>query len=92
MEIPAALHGLQNQYQCILSYFKFGRFDPVEQAKVFREKVLEYQSRDFQAKWHEHISLIPLEQSTANPFNTAQILFPTLWTQLTSSTATNNTP
>ncbi|CAF1165094.1 unnamed protein product, partial [Rotaria sordida] len=42
MEIPAALNGLQNQYQCILSHFNFGCFDPVEQARIFREQVFGY--------------------------------------------------
>lgn len=91
MEIPAALHGLQNQYQSILSRFNFGRFDPVEQAKVFREKVFEYQSRDFQAEWHKNIVLIPMDDFTDDTFCTAQMLLPTLWIQLTSSTAHNNT-
>ncbi|CAF3391060.1 unnamed protein product [Rotaria sp. Silwood2] len=83
MEVPAALNGLQNQYECILSHFNFGRFDPMEQARVFREQILDYQSRDSQAEWHKHIILIPLNEPTENRFRTAQILLRTLWTQLT---------
>ncbi|CAF3264492.1 unnamed protein product [Rotaria sp. Silwood2] len=83
MELPAALRGLQNRYQSILSHFNFGCFDPVEQARIFREVVLDYQSRDSQVDWHKHIILIPLNESTENHVRTAEILLPTIWTQLT---------
>ncbi|CAF1557190.1 unnamed protein product [Rotaria sp. Silwood1] len=85
MELPAALRGLQNRYQSILSHFNFGCFDPVEQARIFREAILDYQSRDTQADWHKHIILIPLNESTKNYVRTAEILLSTIWTQLTLS-------
>jgi hypothetical protein len=92
MEIPAALHGLQNQYQNIVSRFNFGRFNPSEQAITFREKVEEYKSRDQNAKWHNWIMFVPLDRPSAtleNNSNThyeqAEVLLKTLWNRLSLS-------
>jgi hypothetical protein len=92
MEIPAALHGLQNQYQNIVSRFNFGRFNPSEQAITFREKVEEYKSRDQNAKWHKWIMFVPLDRPSATLENNsnanyeqAEVLLKTLWNRLSLS-------
>ncbi|CAF2446477.1 unnamed protein product [Rotaria sp. Silwood2] len=94
MEIPAALHGLQNQYQNILSHFNFGTFDPLEQAMTFRKKVEEYKASEQDAKWHENIILVPLdrpstilENKSITSFQQAEILLKTLWEYLSSSSS-----
>ena len=92
MEIPAALHGLQNQYENILSHFNFGSFDPLEQAVVFRSKVEEYFSTDEDKTWHDNILLVPLDNPhTSNGidpisnFQQAQILLRTLYHKIRAS-------
>ncbi len=89
MEIPAALHGLQNQYQNILSRFNFGTFNSTEQAITFREKVEEYKSRDQNAKWHKWIMFVPLnrpsttlENNCYTHYEQAEVLLKSLWKRL----------
>ncbi|CAF0930500.1 unnamed protein product [Rotaria sordida] len=94
MEIPAALHGLQNQYQNILSHFNFGTFNPLEQAMTFRRKVEEHKASEPDAKWHEDIILVPLDRPSIIPenksitsFQQAEILLKTLWEHLSSASS-----
>jgi hypothetical protein len=89
MEIPAALHGLQNQYENISSHFNFGSFDPLEQAIVFRSKTGEFFSNDIDKRWHENILLVPLdkpqtsvENDSVTKFEQAHILLQTVWQKL----------
>ncbi|CAF0831061.1 unnamed protein product [Adineta steineri] len=89
MEIPAALNGLQNQYDNVLSQFHFGRFNPLEQANVFREKVEEFFRNDSDKTWHENILIVSLDKPSviyeSNPQNQIQqnrILLQTLWKKL----------
>jgi hypothetical protein len=82
MEIPAALHGLQNQYENIRSHFNFGSFDPLEQAFVFRKEVEKFFSSD----QDENVVIVCLDkpsQLDVNRFQQAQILLKTLWMKLT---------
>jgi hypothetical protein len=89
MEVPAALHGLENQYQSVLSHFNFGSFDPLEQAIAFRSKIEEFLSKDQDKTWHENIVLVPLdkphtcaETDSITNFEQATILLQTLWRKL----------
>ncbi|CAF1651665.1 unnamed protein product, partial [Adineta ricciae] len=88
MEIPAALHGLQNQYENLLSHFHFGTFDPWEQAMKFQEKVKEFFENDLEKIWQENIRIVPLEKPhkirDSDHFQLTRILLGTLWTKLSS--------
>lgn len=64
MEIPAALNGLQNQYQHLLSHLKFGSFDPLEQATIFRETVENLMAKDSDRICHENIILVSMDKPT----------------------------
>ncbi len=82
MEIPAALHGLQTQYENVLSHFNFGSFDPLEQAFVFRKQVEKFFSSDRDKRFHENILIVPLDKpsiSDISNFQQTQILLESLW-------------
>lgn len=92
MEIPAALKGLQNQYNNVLSHFNFGTFDPLEQAKTFRKNVEEFKEREHNAEWHRYILIVPLDQPQTIPedktyasYQQAEILLKTLGNHLSLS-------
>jgi hypothetical protein len=92
MEIPAALHGLQNQYENILSHFNFGSFDPLKQGSIFRKKIQEFLLNDKDNICRDNIIFVPLDnphQSIENDsitnFEQAHILLRTLWDKLSSS-------
>jgi len=92
MEIPAALHGLQTQYENLLSHFNFGSFDPLEQALTFRENIEKFFSNDHDKTSHENFILVPLDNpygsdqiDSITNFQRAKILLRTLWDKLSSS-------
>ena len=82
MEIPAALHGLQTQYESVVSHFNFGSFDPLEQAFVFRKQVEKFLSSDQDKTFHENLLVVPLDKrliSDISNFQESKILFESLW-------------
>ncbi|CAF0970593.1 unnamed protein product [Adineta ricciae] len=89
MEIPAALHGLQNQYNNLLSHFHFGTFDSLEQAMKFQEKVKAFFENDPEKIWQKNILIVPLEKPReirdSDHFQLTRILLKTLWTKLSSA-------
>jgi len=91
MEIPAALHGLQNQYENVVSHFNFGSFDPSKQGLVFREKLEEYFSNDQDKTCHDNVLFVPIDNSqistninSTGNVEQVQIFLETLWTSLSS--------
>jgi hypothetical protein len=92
MEIPAALHGLQNQYEDLLSHFNFGHFDPLKQGLVFQKKIQQFLSNDQDETCQENIIFVPVDNSytsigndSSRNFQQAQILLEPLWNNLSLS-------
>ncbi|CAF1276817.1 unnamed protein product, partial [Didymodactylos carnosus] len=92
MEIPAAFHGLQNQYENSQAEFHFGKFHPVDQAGIFQKEVQHYYNEEKNTEWHEHIMLVPIPKPNHNMEKdnyTSKVLLDTLWSKL-STIASNN--
>ncbi len=90
MEIPAALHGLECQYENILSHFHFGKYDPVKQGLAFQNKIQDYLSKEDDPLFIQNILFIN--------FNNSQILIDadrnknfleTFWDKLCSTIENN---
>lgn len=83
MEIPGALHTLQAQYENVVACFNFGRYDPLQQAAVFRKKAAEFLSKDFTSPTKENIVLLAQEASF-DQVEYIKLFISTLWQTLTS--------
>jgi hypothetical protein len=96
MEIPAALHGLECQYENILSHFHFGKFDPVKQGLAFQKKIEEYLSKEEDQLFFQNILFINFDNSQtlidADPnriFQQTENFLQILWKNLCSSIEDN---
>ncbi|CAF1340874.1 unnamed protein product [Didymodactylos carnosus] len=87
MEIPAAFHGLQNQYNNIRAQFHFGKYDPIEQAEIFQKEVQRYYNKEENAEWHNQILLVPLSQPSVSMNDTSKtnLVLETLWNTISES-------
>jgi hypothetical protein len=83
MEIPAALHGLETQYENVLSHFNFGKFDPFKQGLVFQNKLKNYFSKEEDQIFNENILFIYFDNSNSNKtLQQIQIFIQLLWKNL----------
>jgi hypothetical protein len=89
MEIPAALHGLECQYENILSHFHFGKFDPLKQGLAFQKKIEEYFSKEEDQLFFQNILFIHFDNSQTLIVQQTEVFLQTLWQNLCSSIEDN---
>ena len=84
MEIPAALHALEKQYNDLCSKFNFGKYDPREQAEAFQKIVADCFEKEEDQSLTKHVCFLNFDNSHRN-----ENFLQTLWETLSPFTELN---